>query len=174
MKKLRALKSLPENAFYTEIDSPVGILTVIASDKGLHAILWGGDRHDFLCDRIVQNLDRSDTHPIIKKAKKQLTEYFEGKRKNFDLPLVIEGTEFQKQAWKALQTIPYARTISYAEQAEKVGDRKKARAVGMANGSNPLSIVVPCHRVIGSSGDLTGFGGGLSTKKFLLELERVH
>jgi len=107
------------------------------------------------------------------KQKKQLTEYFAGERKIFDLPLVLNGTAFQILAWKQLMKIPYAQTISYAEQAEKIGDRKKARVVGMANGLNPIPIIIPCHRVIGSNGQLTGFAGGMDKKTYLLNFEKA-
>jgi methylated-DNA-[protein]-cysteine S-methyltransferase len=102
----------------------------------------------------------------------QLTEYFDGERQEFDLPLDPIGTEFQQAAWSALRTIPYGTTVSYGEQAARMGDRRKARAVGAANGRNPISIVVPCHRVVGSNGSLTGFAGGLDTKAWLLDHER--
>jgi len=102
---------------------------------------------------------------------RQLQAYFGGELKEFDLPLALEGTDFQLRVWKALRTIPYGETISYAQLAQCIGNPKAVRAVGLANGSNPIPIIVPCHRVIGSDGSLTGFGGGLSTKKKLLELE---
>lgn len=111
---------------------------------------------------------------LSQKTKKQLNEYFQGKRKIFDLPLVYNGTEFQIQTWKQLIKIPYAKTISYAEQAERIGNKNKARAVGLANGLNPISIIIPCHRVIGSNGHLVGFGGGLEKKSFLLKLEQKN
>jgi methylated-DNA-[protein]-cysteine S-methyltransferase len=154
---------------YKTISSPVGKLRLMASDKGLCAVLFHGGRDkqkDFL-----GALEQDDNHPILKKAEKQLAEYFAGKRKDFDLPLDPHGTIFQMKAWRELRKIPYGKTISYGEQAKRVGDAKKARAVGMANGRNPICIIVPCHRVIGASGALTGFGGGLKTKQYLLDLE---
>lgn len=156
--------------YYKTISSPVGSLRLIASDKGLCAILFHGGRNS----KVVYEgaIEQSDDHPILKKAEKQLAQYFAGKRKDFDLPLDIKGTIFQLKAWRELQKIPYGKTISYGEQARRVGDVNKARAVGMANGRNPICIVVPCHRVIGASGALTGFGGGLKTKEFLLKLEK--
>ncbi len=102
----------------------------------------------------------------------QLAEYFDGERTDFDVPLDPVGTEFQRAAWSALRTIPYGTTVSYGEQAERMGDRRKARAVGAANGRNPISIVVPCHRVVGANGALTGFAGGTDTKAWLLDHER--
>lgn len=116
-------------------------------------------------------MKRADSHPLFLRAKAQLAEYFSGKRREFDLPLEPLGTEFQKKAWNALREIPYGKTLSYGEQARKIGNPKSARAIGAANGRNPISIFVPCHRVVGSAGDLTGFAGGLETKRFLLELE---
>jgi methylated-DNA-[protein]-cysteine S-methyltransferase len=110
--------------------------------------------------------------PLIKKTAAQIVEYLEGKRKKFDLPLVLHGTEFQKTVWRALQTIPYGETRSYKDIAILAGSPKAFRAVGMANNRNPVSIIIPCHRVIGSNGDLVGYGGGLPVKKFLLELEQ--
>ena len=109
--------------------------------------------------------------PLIKKAAAQLAEYFDGRRKKFDLPLALQGTDFQVLAWKALQTIPFGKTCSYRDIAEKIGRPKACRAVGMANNRNPVVIIVPCHRVIGQDGDLTGYGGGLPVKRLLLELE---
>jgi methylated-DNA-[protein]-cysteine S-methyltransferase len=116
-------------------------------------------------------LKYSKTHPMILLVQKQLREYFAGQRIYFSVPLVIAGTIFQKKAWEQLLSIPYGETISYGEQAKRLGDLKKARAVGAANGKNPISIIIPCHRVIGKNGNLTGFGGGLKNKQYLIELE---
>jgi methylated-DNA-[protein]-cysteine S-methyltransferase len=110
--------------------------------------------------------------PLIKKAAEQLAEYFAGKRAEFDLPLVPAGTEFQLSVWRALQTIPFGETRSYGEIAAQIGNPKACRAVGMANNRNPIAIVIPCHRVIGSDGSLTGYGGGLGIKQYLLDLEK--
>lgn len=153
---------------YKIIASPIGDLQLIASDKGLFAVLPQNHFRD-ASDEIVEN----NNHPILLKTEKQLGEYFSGKRKEFDVKLEMRGTVFQINAWRQLQKIPYGETISYGKQAERIGDVKKARAVGMANGRNPLLIVVPCHRVIGASGALTGFGGGLPMKQKLLELEKA-
>lgn len=172
MKKSRSIKNLPENAVYDEITSPVGKLTLVATTKGLHAVLWDNDcQHSYL-NSTVKKLYRCKNDKIINKTKKQLTEYFQGKRKVFDLPLVLNGTDFQMKAWKQLQKIPYSKTITYGQQAERVGNKNKARAVGLANSMNPISIIIPCHRVIGSNGRLTGFGGGLDKKAYLLALEK--
>ncbi len=164
----KIMKSLPENATYDEVNSPVGTLTIITSPKGLHAVLWDNEPNN------LKKYARSKNEKTILQTKKQLKEYFEGKRKVFDLPLVLDGTDFQIQAWKQLSKIPYAKTLSYGEQAAKIGDKNKARAVGMANGKNPISIIIPCHRVIGANGKLVGFGGGLDKKEYLLKLEQRH
>ncbi|OGT37554.1 MAG: hypothetical protein A3F11_02750 [Gammaproteobacteria bacterium RIFCSPHIGHO2_12_FULL_37_14] len=174
MKKYRSINFLPEEATYDEIDSPVGTLTIITSIKGLHAVLWDNDRESEQCEKMINNLFKSKNEKTITQTKKQLNEYFQGKRKIFDLPLVINGTDFQIQTWNQLLKIPYATTISYAKQAEKIGNKNKARAVGLANGLNPISIIIPCHRVIGSNGHLVGFGGGLEKKAYLLKLEQSH
>jgi len=127
----------------------------------------------FFSAKIPAGFIKAET-PLIKKAAAQIEEYLNGKRKNFSLPLVTRGTEFQMDVWRALQSIPYGETRSYKEIAELVNRPKAVRAVGMANHRNPISIIVPCHRVIGCDGNLTGYGGGLPLKKYLLELERTH
>lgn len=172
MKKIRDFKFLPKNAKYAEMISPVGELIIITSPKGLHAILWEHERSDEKIVDLIKTLEHSNIEPTIVETKSQLSEYFQQKRKTFNLPLIIDGTDFQKQAWNELRKIPYANTISYGEQAERIGDKKKARAVGAANGLNPIPIIIPCHRVIGSNGHLTGFGGGMDNKAFLLQLEK--
>lgn len=171
---LKTLRSLPKDAVVAHIDSPVGVLSIIASSHRLHAVLWPTDLRDESCKAILKNLRVSEKHSIITETKKQLTEYFSKKRKKFDLPIILDGTDFQKKVWKQLVKIPYGQTISYGEQAKRIGDPKKARAVGIANSKNPVSIIVPCHRVIGKNGELTGFGGGLTNKKFLIDLERCE
>ena len=174
MKAFRSIRLLPSDAVYDEMNSPVGKLMIIASSKGLHAVLWETDRHDPICKNKLRDLSRTKNEKTIVETKKQLAEYFQGKRKKFDLPLVTNGTDFQQQCWQQLLKIPYAKTISYGEQATKLGDKNKCRAVGMANGSNPISIIIPCHRVIGSNGQLVGFGGGLSSKQWLIEHEKEY
>jgi methylated-DNA-[protein]-cysteine S-methyltransferase len=153
------------------MDSPVGPLRLIASERGMRAILWGAEDVTR-----VTSIDEADlvegTTPILDQAVVELEEYFEGTRREFDLPLDPVGTPFQQSAWSVLRTIPYGETISYGQQALQLGDPNKARAVGAANGKNPLSIVVPCHRVIGSGGQLTGFAAGLDVKSWLLDHER--
>ena len=153
----------------TVMDTPIGRLTIVASDRGVRAILWPAE--DAGRVRLPASAPDSD-HPVIVETVVQLREYFDGEREEFDLPLDPVGTEFQQSAWMALRTIPYGTTISYGEQATRMGDRRKARAVGAANGRNPISIVVPCHRVVGSNGSLTGFAGGIGTKAWLLDHER--
>lgn len=153
---------------YTTYDSPVGVLTLVASDTGLQAVWWPDDV------RALPLGERDDAHPVLQLAVTQLQEYFAGKRREFTVPLAAAGTPFQQSAWKVLQEIPYGRTITYGEQARRLGDPAKARAVGAANGRNPVSIIVPCHRVVGASGALTGFAGGMDAKHWLLEFERAH
>lgn len=153
---------------YTPFESPIGELLLVASDTGLQAVWWPDDT------RAVPARHRDDDHPVLVQAVRQLQEYFDGRRREFDLPLDPVGTPFQRTVWEVLRGIPYGQTITYAEQAQRLGDARKARAVGAANGRNPISIVVPCHRVVGSSGALTGFAGGLDTKAWLLEFERSH
>lgn len=156
-------------AFKT-MKSPVGDLKLVASEKGLAAILWPND--DPKRVRLAP-LTEDRRHPVLKETERQLGEYFKGRRKTFDLPLDFAGTAFQKSVWKALLKIPYGQTRSYGELATQLGNAKAMRAVGAANGRNPISIVAPCHRVIGASGKLTGFAGGLQAKAFLLQLERA-
>jgi methylated-DNA-[protein]-cysteine S-methyltransferase len=159
---------------YDQMESPVGILTLIASDQGLQAILWDHDCASLMYKVQLQALTLNPQHPILIEAKKELGEYFQGKRKRFDVPLILDGTEFQIQAWQQLLQIPYGQTLSYGEQAARLGDKNKARAVGMANRQNPISIIIPCHRVIGKNGSLTGFGGGLDKKERLLAHEHQY
>ena len=145
----------------TVVDSPIGPLGLIASDVALEGVVFDGRR-----------IRSEGSAPVLDEAARQLTAYFEGDLVTFDLPLELHGTDFQRQCWLALATIPYGQTVSYGEQARRLGlGSDKARAVGAANGSNPLPIVLPCHRVIGADGSLTGFGGGLHVKRFLLEHE---
>ncbi len=151
------------------IDSPVGKLTLVATDDGLAGILWEREGPAGLSLKLdVQDDDR---HPVLLEAERQLGEYFAGRRKTFDLKLDVEGTPFQRAVWDALQTIPFGETRSYGDIARQIGNPAAVRATGAANGRNPVPIVVPCHRVIGSTGKLTGFGGGLDVKARLLELE---
>ena len=143
------------------VASPIGPLGLVASDAALAAVLFDGRRV------------RPDAgSPLLDEAARQLVAYFDGELVAFDLPLELHGTEFQRRCWLALASIPYGQMVSYGEQARRLGlGGDAARAVGAANGSNPLPIVLPCHRVIGADGSLTGFGGGLDVKRFLLEHE---
>jgi methylated-DNA-[protein]-cysteine S-methyltransferase len=152
------------------IESPVGDLRIVASDAGVRAVLWPSD--DSSRVPLPKDVEGCESHSILARAALELAEYFAGERQQFDVPLDPEGTEFQHQAWLALRAIPYGETVSYGEQAERMGDKKKARAVGAANGRNPVSIIVPCHRVVGSNGSLTGFAGGIETKRWLLAHEQ--
>jgi methylated-DNA-[protein]-cysteine S-methyltransferase len=154
----------------TTIDSPVGVLRIIAGDRGLRAILWGAEDAARIASIDEGELVEGRT-PLLDRAVAQLEEYFAGTRREFDLPLDPFGTPFQQSAWMILRTIPYGKTISYGQQARQLGDPNKARAVGAANGKNPIPIIVPCHRVVGAKGELTGFGGGLDGKRWLLEHE---
>jgi len=151
------------------LDSPVGTLTLVASETGLVAVLWPGD--DPLRVRLGP-LAPSVDHPVLRAARDQIAGYFARTRRTFDLPLDWRGTAFQTMVWQALLAIPYGETRSYAALAHAIGRPTAMRAVGAANGRNPLSIIAPCHRVIGAGGQLTGFAGGLDAKAMLLALER--
>jgi methylated-DNA-[protein]-cysteine S-methyltransferase len=150
------------------MDSPVGKLTLVARGAALAAILWEQDRPD----RVRLGEMREDlAHPMLLETERQLQQYFAGERRHFALQLDFSGTAFQQKVWNALLTIPFGETRSYSEIARQVGSEKAVRAVGAANGRNPISIVAPCHRVIGAGGALTGFAGGLKAKEILLALE---
>jgi len=156
----------------TTIDSPVGPLLLAANDDGVRAIEFQPSRHAVKREADWQQVDWAEcTHPLLHRLQQQLDEYFAGTRRAFDLPLVPRGTAFQCEVWRTLASIPYGETVSYAQLATQLGKPSASRAVGAANGRNPLPIVLPCHRVIGADGSLTGFGGGLPTKRFLLQLE---
>lgn len=159
---------------YRRVDSPIGPLLLAASHDGLAALYMQAHRH-------VPDSPEAGWKPVVPQdgraweiladADEQLAGYFAGARTTFDLPLDVEGTPFQKTVWAGLRDIPFGATISYAELARRIGNPKAMRAVGLANGRNPVSIVVPCHRVIGANGSLTGYGGGIERKRFLLALE---
>ena len=151
------------------LDTPIGPLTIVATETAVRAILWPSDPTGRV--RLTDVAPAVAEHPVLVETGRQLEQYFAGEREEFDLPLDPAGTEFQRSAWTALRSITYGTTISYGEQAARMGDRRKARAVGAANGRNPISIVVPCHRVVGSTGALTGFAGGLGVKSWLLDHE---
>ncbi|WP_017345883.1 methylated-DNA--[protein]-cysteine S-methyltransferase [Pantoea sp. A4] len=151
-----------------QIETPVGELTLVASDRGVVAILWEDDSPSRVKLSTTQH---DDHHPILCETERQLRAYFAGELQHFTLPMDARGTEFQQKVWHALTTIPFGETRSYGQIATQIGHPKAVRAVGAANGRNPLSIIAPCHRVIGSNGKLTGFAGGLAVKAFLLALE---
>jgi methylated-DNA-[protein]-cysteine S-methyltransferase len=156
---------------YKVMDSPVGRLTLVASGQGLAAILWQDDRPG----RVKLNIGSEDaSHPVLLEAERQLQEYFAGRRTTFALTLDLAGTPFQRAVWNALLTIPFGQTRTYGEIARQIGSPDAVRAVGAANGRNPVSIVAPCHRVIGADGTLTGFAGGLEAKARLLALEHAR
>lgn len=154
--------------WHTTIDSPIGPLGLVATDRGLRAVSWRGEETSV---KLPADMERNPEHPILQQTTQQLNEYFDGKRTSFDLPLDLRGTPFQESAWRALGDIPYGSTRSYGEQAALIGRPRAVRAVGQANGRNPVPIVLPCHRVIGANGSLVGFGGGLDLKTQLLQHE---
>ena len=154
----------------TSMASPIGELTILATDDAVVAIRWDHEPFDPRLTGDVVDVEHGQ-HEVLDEAVRQLDEYFAGERQVELEPLEPNGTPFQRQAWTQLRTIPFGETISYGEQARRLGDRNKSRAVGAANGKNPIPIVVPCHRVIGANGHLTGFGGGLDVKAWLLQHE---
>ncbi|WP_167105240.1 methylated-DNA--[protein]-cysteine S-methyltransferase [Sphingomonas oligoaromativorans] len=154
---------------YKPMPSPVGTLRLVGSDEGLVAILWENDRPRRVP---VAAMAQEGDNALLREVQHQLASYFEGTLQKFDLPLDFRGTDFQRQVWSALLDIPFGQTRSYADIARAIGRPIAYRAVGAANGRNPISIVAPCHRVIGHNGGLTGFAGGIEAKRYLLELER--
>ena len=165
---MKATKENSAHYFFKTMISPVGRLKLVASDRGLAAILWENDNPKRVrLSRLAENKE----HPVLLETERQLNEYFAGARTEFSLKFDCAGTGFQKEVWRALATIPFGETRSYGQIARQIGRPKAVRAVGAANGKNPISVVVPCHRVIGSNGKLTGFAGGLEIKASLLRLE---
>ena len=152
--------------FYCYMKSPVGKLFLAGDQQGLKHINFPVDSHP-----VQPGADWMEMPAFFTSVVSELKEYFAGKRQHFSVDIKPSGTPFQMDVWQALQTVPYGKTISYGELAKQVGNPKASRAVGAANGANPIPIIIPCHRAIGASGDLTGFGGGLETKKYLLDLE---
>lgn len=150
-------RTAPEHVVYT--DSPVGRLTLASCNGKLTHLLFG------------EHFAETETDAVIESALQQLREYFSGQRRTFDLPLHADGTDFQRDVWAALQAIPYGKTASYSDIARAIGRPKACRAVGQANHVNPISIIIPCHRVVGANGNLTGYGGGMAIKTALLSLE---
>jgi len=155
--------------YFKRTETPVGELKLIASERGLAAILWEGD--DPTRVRSEPQVEDKD-NDILVEAERQLKSYFDGTLKVFDVPLDFVGTEFQTSVWRALLKIPFGQTRTYTQIAKQIGHPTAARAVGAASGKNPVSIMAPCHRVVGANGNLTGFAGGLETKELLLALER--
>jgi methylated-DNA-[protein]-cysteine S-methyltransferase len=154
------------NAQY-KMSSPIGALYLVASPQGLQGIYW-----EKQSAKLVKSLDRSRAEErILDDAGRQLTEYFEGRRKSFDIPLDVEGTVFQRQVWQELSRIPFGKTVSYSDVAKKIKNPRAVRAVGSANGKNPVCIIVPCHRVIAANGTIGGYAGGIGIKQQLLKLE---
>jgi methylated-DNA-[protein]-cysteine S-methyltransferase len=160
----------PKQHVYKRMTSPVGILTLAATDQGLAAVLWENDRPGRVPLQITAVGER---HPVLVETERQLEEYFAGSRTHFALPFDLSGTPFQQNVWQALMTIPFGETRSYGEIARQIGQPAASRAVGAASGRNPVSIVAPCHRVVGAAGALTGFAGGLEVKARLLALEQT-
>lgn len=150
-------------------DSPVGPLGLVADDDALIAVLWPTEAEGRV--RLAEEPAPAADHAVLNKTARQLGEYFAGTRRDFDLPLAPSGTEFQRQVWWSLAEIPFGETSTYGKQAAAIGRPAAVRAVGAANGRNPLSIVLPCHRIVGANGKLTGFAGGLDTKRWLLDHE---
>jgi len=153
------------------INSPIGPLTLIAQDGRLAGVHMEITRYEPDLGALGAAV-ASESYPVLAAAASQLDAYFRGELTSFDLPLALDGTRFQRCVWAALQSIPYGQTISYGDLARRIGQPSASRAVGLANGRNPVAIVVPCHRVIGADGSLTGYGGGMDRKRFLLALEQ--
>ncbi|HTP61490.1 MAG TPA: methylated-DNA--[protein]-cysteine S-methyltransferase [Burkholderiales bacterium] len=152
---------------YDQFDTPHGTMLVAATPKGLAGVYFKGQKH-FPKKREWQ---RDARHPVLRQARRELAEYFAGKRTRFDVPLDPQGTVFQRKIWKAISSVSFGRTLTYSEIAKRAGHAGSARAAGAATGRNPISVIVPCHRIMGSDGSLTGYAGGLSRKRALLALE---
>jgi methylated-DNA-[protein]-cysteine S-methyltransferase len=156
---------MPESVIHTEMDSPIGPLHLYATAEGLVALYMNTHRDE------LPPSARSGLNSVLSQTIKELQEYFASSRRDFSVPLLPTGTEFQKSVWTELMNIPYGQKISYSELAKRLGDPLLTRAVGTANGANPISIIIPCHRVIGANGHLTGYGGGIERKRWLLDHE---
>jgi methylated-DNA-[protein]-cysteine S-methyltransferase len=153
---------------YTTIESPIGELLLASEDGALTALYMQQAPRPF---RVPASWTRDPDSPVLRAAEAELQQYFSGERDTFTIPLAAHGNEFEQRVWDALREIPYGETVSYGEVARRIGAPTAARAVGLANGRNPISVIVPCHRVIGANGSLTGYGGGLERKRYLLDLE---
>lgn len=162
---------MPPSLTVTRFSTPIGELTLTASDTALTAVYFPTSRHGPPPAERNGWIEDDGTHPVLARARAQLEEYFAGSRTRFDLPLDAAGSVFERRVWDALLAIPFGSTTSYGELARRLGDPRATRAVGAANGKNPIPIIVPCHRVIGADGDLTGFGGGIERKRWLLAHE---
>jgi methylated-DNA-[protein]-cysteine S-methyltransferase len=154
--------------YYDFFESPYGRMLLVARDEGLTGVYFEGQKYDV---QVQPTWQRSADHPVLRQTARELSEYFGGERKHFDMALAPEGTAFQKSVWKAISTVEFGATITYAELARRAGAPGSARAVGAATGRNPHTIVVPCHRIVGTNGALTGYAGGLDRKRALLALE---
>jgi methylated-DNA-[protein]-cysteine S-methyltransferase len=155
--------------YFTEFASPIGKLRITGTGAALTGVFMESERHTS-----AQSRDAVRDAAPLREARQQLDEYFGGERREFSLVLDADGTEFQRSVWRALRGIPYGATASYGDIAKRIRNPKAVRAVGLANGRNPISIIIPCHRVIGADGSLTGYGGGIERKRFLLALEKLH
>ena len=160
---------MAERVYYTHEETPIGRIRLRACDRGLIAL-----DHINQQEPLDEEWVMDESHPILVQAISELSEYFEGKRKTFETPLAPRGTGFQLEVWQALQAIPYAETASYSDIADEINNPKAVRAVGSANGKNPLSIFIPCHRIVGKNGSLTGYAGGLDNKSILLKIEQKY
>lgn len=169
MFRMSEKELMEKRPVYIDIESPIGPLRLVATHKGLRGLLF--KRTILRTAGLFEGMEEDPGHRLLRRAENQLGEYFRGVRRGFDLPLDLEGTPFQRRVWEILLRIPYGGTVSYQDVALDLGDPRKARPVGGAVGANPVGIVVPCHRVLGKKGALTGFGGGLEIKTFLLNLE---
>lgn len=156
---------------FSRTPSPVGQLKLVSENEALIAVLWENDPPNRV--RLKSPVEKDD-EPVLVETKRQLAEYFAGQRTEFTVPIFLSGTDFQIAVWKGLQSIPFAQTWTYGQLASRIDNPKAVRAVGAANGKNPISIIIPCHRVIGASGKLTGFAGGLTAKEQLLDHETRH
>ena len=154
--------------YYDFYDSPQGQMLLVADDDGLAGVYFDGQKY---FPKLGTEWHRDANHPVLRQAKRELAEYFEGRRKRFEVALAPDGTAFQKAVWKAISTVPFGETITYGELARRAGASGSSRAAGAATGRNPITIIVPCHRIVGSTGSLTGYAGGLERKRALLALE---